>query len=39
VQLNVLNLLGADDPITVTGDTGVYRALPRSYRVTLRYTF
>jgi hypothetical protein len=39
VQLNVLNLLDTDDPITVTGDTGVYRALPRSYRVTLRYTF
>lgn len=39
VQLNVLNLLNTDDPITVTGDTGVYRALPRMYRVTLRYSF
>jgi iron complex outermembrane receptor protein len=39
VQLNVLNLLDTDDPVTVTGDTGVFRALPRSYRVTLRYTF
>jgi len=39
VQLNVLNLLDTDDPITVTGDTGVFRSLPRSYRVTFRYTF
>jgi outer membrane receptor protein involved in Fe transport len=38
-QLNVLNLLDTDDPITVTGDTGVYRALPRMYRVTFRYSF
>lgn len=39
VQLNVLNLLDSDDPITVTGDTGVFRSLPRSYRTTFRYSF
>jgi iron complex outermembrane receptor protein len=39
VQLNVLNLLDSDDPITVTGDTGVFRSLPRSYRATFRYSF
>lgn len=39
VQVNVLNVLNTDDPVTVTGDTGVFRALPRSYRVTFRYTF
>jgi iron complex outermembrane receptor protein len=39
LQLNISNLLDTDDTITVTGDTGVYRALPRSYRVTWRYTF
>ncbi len=39
VQLNVLNLLNTDDPVTVTGDTGVFRAIPRMYRATLRYTF
>ncbi len=39
VQLNVLNALNSDDPITVTGDTGVFRSLPRSYRATFRYSF
>lgn len=39
VQLNVANLLDTDDPITTVGDTAVFRALPRSYRVTLRYTW
>jgi len=39
VQLNVLNLLNTDDPVTVTGDTGVFRALPRMYRATVRYMF
>jgi outer membrane receptor protein involved in Fe transport len=39
VQLNILNLLNTDAPITVTGDTGVFRSLPRSYRLTFRYTF
>ncbi|MBI5381920.1 MAG: TonB-dependent receptor plug domain-containing protein [Opitutae bacterium] len=39
VQLNFLNLLNTDDPITTVGDTAVFRALPRSYRVTFRYTF
>lgn len=39
VQVNVLNLLDTDDPYAVTGNTGVYRVLPRMYRVTLRYTF
>ena len=39
VQLNVLNLLNTDAPITVTGDTGVFRSLPRMYRATFRYTF
>ncbi|HVU32842.1 MAG TPA: TonB-dependent receptor [Opitutaceae bacterium] len=39
VQLNVLNVLDTDAPITVTGDTGVFRALPRTYRVTFDYVF
>lgn len=38
VQVNVLNLLDTDDPTTVVGDTAVFRALPRMYRVTLRYS-
>lgn len=39
VQLNVLNLADTDDPYTTVGDTAVFRTLPRSYRVTFRYTF
>ncbi len=39
VQLNVLNLTDTDDIAAVVGNTAVFRALPRMYRVTFRYTF
>ncbi len=39
LQLNVNNLFNSDDIITTVSDTAAFRALDRTYRVTLRYTF